>query len=166
MMRVRDAAAGALAAAMLLTLIGPARADDPGLVSIGAGAWDFDHNRTSAEGRVEYRFSQGFFFIKPLVGVLATNDGEIYAYGGLRADLIFADHYVVMPVATVGYYDKGYGKNLGSWLEFKTGAEFAYRFDNAWRVGIAFDHISNAGLTRTNPGTENILLVASMPLGF
>jgi lipid A 3-O-deacylase len=164
MVRVRDAAAAAALAAALL-LAPPARAqDDPALIALGAGAWDFDHTRTAAEGRIEYRFAQGFFTIKPLVGVLTTTDQEFYGYGGFRADLIFADHYVVMPVATVGFWSRGYGKNLGSWAEFKTGVEFAYRFDNAMRFGLAFDHISNAGFTQTKPGTENILLVLSLPL--
>ena len=69
-----------------------------------------------------------------------------------------------MPVATVGYYSKGDGEDLGSPVEFKTGAEFAYRFDEGWRVGVAFDHISNAGLTKRNPGTELLLLMVSLPI--
>ena len=54
-------------------------------------------------------------------------------------------------------------KNLGSPVEFKTGVEFAYRFDNAARLGLVFDHISNAGFTQTNPGTEQLLLMLSWP---
>jgi lipid A 3-O-deacylase len=164
MMRVRDAAAAALAAALFL--VPSARADDPGLIALGVGGYDFDHSQPAAEFRGEYRFASGFYFIKPLVGELVTTRGSQMAYAGLRADFIFADHYVVMPDAAFGFWSRGDGKNLGSWFEFKTGAEFAYRFDNAWRVGLAFDHISNAGLTRRNPGTENLLLVASIPVGF
>lgn len=158
----KKAAAVALAAA--LTAASAARADDTGLLALGAGAFDFDHNQPAAEARGEYRFGTGFFFIKPLVGVLVTNRQSVYAYGGLRADLIFLDHYVVMPNAAVGYYDRGNGKDLGSHAEFKTGIELAYRFDNSARLGLAFDHISNAGLTKRNPGTENLLLVYSLPI--
>jgi lipid A 3-O-deacylase len=165
MARAQNAAAGALAAAILLAP-SLARADDPGLLAIGAGAIDFDHKQPAAEFRAEYRFAQGFYFIKPIAGVLGTTRGSVYVYGGLRADFIFAQHYVLMPVAAVGYFDRGNGKDLGSHTEFKTGVEFAYRFDNAARVGLAFDHISNAGITRVNPGTESLMVMVSLPLGW
>lgn len=159
----RAIAAAALVAA-LLAVPSLARADDPGLVAIGIGDLDFDHNHPQGELRGEYRFSQGFFFIKPFVGAFGTSRHSVYAYGGLRADLVFLDHYVLMPNAAVGYYNRGDGKNLGSPVEFKTGLELAYRFDNAARLGVAFDHISNAGLTKVNPGTEQLLLMLSWPL--
>ena len=141
-------AAAAAAIAALGIAWAPARAEDTGLVAGGVGAMDFDHSKPAAEFRGEYRFGTGFFFIKPVVGGFVTTRSSTYFYGGLRADLILFDHYVVMPNAAVGYYDKGDGKDLGSHAEFKTGVEFAYRFDNAMRLGLAFDHISNAGITK------------------
>ncbi|MGH7091091.1 MAG: acyloxyacyl hydrolase, partial [Stellaceae bacterium] len=142
-----------------------AHADDLPLLALGVGAFDFDHLHPATEFRAEYRFAQGLFFIHPMLGAFVTTDSTVYAYGGFLADFVFFDHYVLMPSAAVGYYHQGNSaKNLGSRLEFKTGAEFAYRFDTGMRLGIAFDHISNAGLTRVNPGTEELLLVLSLPL--
>ncbi len=158
----KKAAAAAFAVAFITA--SAARADDTGLVALGIGAFDFDHSQPAVEGRGEYRFGTGFFFIKPFVGVLGTTRQSVYVYGGLRADLIFFDHYVLMPNAAVGYYDRGDGKDLGSHAEFKTGVEFAYRFDNSSRLGLAFDHISNAGLTKRNPGTENLMVMYSIPM--
>lgn len=157
----------ALAAAGMLAAVAaaPARAEDPALLALGAGGYDVLHNQTAGQFRGEYRFAQGLWRLKPLVGALVTTDKSVYAYGGLRLDLMLGEHVVLMPVATVGYFDKGDGKNLGSHVEFKSGAELAYRFNDASRLGIAFDHISNAGITRTNPGTESILLVYSIPIG-
>lgn len=160
----RFACAAAIIVAAVVTLCFPVRAEEPGLLAFGAGAFDFLHQYTAPEFRGEYRFAHGFFVFKPVIGVLGTDKGSFYAYGGLRADLVLAQHYVIMPVATVGYYNRGGGKDLGSPIEFKTGAEFAYRFDNASRLGIAFDHISNAGLGRHNPGTESLMLVYSLPI--
>jgi lipid A 3-O-deacylase len=162
MLGARGLAATIVAALLLLPTL--ARADDPGLLAVGVGDMDFDHKQPSPEYRGEYRFSQGIFFIKPIVGGFATGAHSVYVYGGLRVDLIFLDHYVVEPNAAVGYYNKGSGKNLGSPVEFKTGVEFAYRFDNAARLGLAFDHISNAGLSQRNPGTEQLLVMLSWPL--
>lgn len=163
---MRGGLAGAAALAAALTLTGAARAEDNGLLALGAGGFDFDHNHTAAEYRGEYRFGTGLWFIKPMIGAFGTSRGSVYAYGGFRGDFVLFDHYVIMPNAAVGYYGRGNGKNLGSRLEFKTGVELAYRFDNAMRVGVAFDHVSNAGLTKTNPGEENLLLMVSIPIGW
>ena len=157
---------GVRAAALALAVVAApaARADGPDLLAGGIGVYDVLHDNKAAQGRLEYRFGYRLLFLEPLVGALATSDGTFYGYGGLRADLILADHYVIMPVAAVGYWHRGGGKDLGDAAEFKTGAEFAYRFADDSRLGIAFDHISNAGLGRKNPGTESLLLVYSLPL--
>jgi len=162
--RAAAAAAAAFVAALVFATV--AQAEDTGLLALGVGGFDFDHNKPAAEFRGEYRFGTGFYFIKPLVGLMVTTRGSTYAYGGLRADFIFYRHYVLMPSAAVGYYNRGNGKDLGSHVEFKTGVEFAYRFDGGSRLGLAFDHISNAGLTKVNPGTENLLVVYSLPIGW
>jgi lipid A 3-O-deacylase len=170
---VRIGGVGLAALALALLAAPSARADGPDLIAGGdgrdliaggIGVYDVLHNNTAAQLRGEYRFGYSLFFLEPLLGALVTSDGSFYGYGGLRADLIIAQHYVIMPVATVGYWSRGGGKNLGAATEFKTGAEFAYRFADASRLGIAFDHISNAGIGRKNPGTESLLLVYSLPL--
>jgi lipid A 3-O-deacylase len=163
MTRAWKSTAAALAATVLM-LPALARADDPPLIALGAGDIDFDHREPAGELRGEYRFSQGFYFIKPMIGAFGTSRHSVYAYGGLRADLVFFQHYVVMPNAAVGWYNRGNGKALGSPVEFKTGVEFAYRWDGGARLGVAFDHISNAGLSKLNPGTEQLLLMLSLPV--
>jgi len=141
-----------------------ASAGDPSFVSIAGGGYDVLHNYTAGEFRAEYRDSTELFFLKPFFGLLGTTDGAFYGYGGLRADLYFGSRFVLMPNAAVGYYDNGSGKNLGSHVEFRTGAEFAYRFDDRSRLGLSFNHISNAGIGKTNPGEEEVGLVFSLPI--
>ena len=152
--------------AAALTMSGnPAKAEFGGYVAGGLGAFDFLHTNTAAEGRLEFRFDQSLFYIRPLVGTLFTNKGSLYAYGGFRFELPVGKHVLIMPNATVGYYEKGSGKDLGSHVEFKTGVEIDLVFANGIRVGPAFDHISNAGITKRNPGEENLMLMVSVPLG-
>lgn len=167
------AALGALLLAMCVGAAG-ARADwladltgpqEPGLLSLGGGMYDFLHNHKAVEGRVEYDFAHGFYFVKPMIGIFGTNKKSAFGYAGFILDLHFGRHFVFVPNASVGYYHRGNGKDLGQALEFKTGARFDYRFEDASRIGITFDHISNAGLSKTNPGEENILLMFSLPLG-
>ena len=158
-------AAGLGMAFGLVAAAGTARADDPSFISIGTGVYDVFHNFTAGQFRGEYRFADSFFYLKPFVGALVTTDASVMGYGGLRLDLYFGDRWVLTPNAAVGAFGRGDGKNLGSVVEFKTGAEGAYRFDDHSRLGLQFDHISNAGIGRHNPGTESLVLFWSFPIG-
>lgn len=160
----RVALAASVAAAVVTTSTN-AKAEFGGYVTGGLGAFDFLHNFTAAEGRLEFRFSQSFLYLKPLIGTFITSKGSIYTYGGFRLELPLGGRFMLIPMATVGDYEKGNGKNLGAHVEFKTGAELDVIFDNGIRVGPAFDHVSNAGITKRNPGEENVMLMVSVPLG-
>lgn len=158
----------ALAASMATSLVlagNPAKAESRVLVAGGVGAFDFIHNYTAGEGRLELRLSEGLFYIKPLIGAFFTTKGSVYTYFGLRGEIPLGSHFLLIPIAAVGDYEKGNGKDLGAHIEFKTGAEFDYVFNNGLRIGPAFDHVSNAGIGRKNPGEENILLMVTAPLG-
>ncbi|HEX7969067.1 MAG TPA: acyloxyacyl hydrolase [Stellaceae bacterium] len=165
---LRIGTTAAIGAALALLLASPvAWAEDPALLAVGLGVYDLeDHSQRQVQLRVEYRFAEHFLsIVSPVAGALVTNRQSFYGYGGVRLDLAVGQHFVLMPVAAIGYWRRGNGENLGSGVEFKTGIELAYRFDDAARLGIAFDHISNAGLGLTNPGVESLLLVYSIPLG-
>jgi lipid A 3-O-deacylase len=142
-----------------------ARAEDPSFIAAGVGVYDVLHNYTAAQGRLEFHFADRWIFLKPMLGALMTSKGSVMGYGGFRIDLYLGTHFVVTPNAAVGAFYRGDGKNLGSTIEFKTGAEFAYRFEDHSRLGLQFDHISNAGIGRHNPGTESLVLLYSFPLG-
>ena len=73
---------------------------------------------------------------------------------------------MLTPNEAVGFWSQGDhdARNLGSWVEFRSGAEFDYRFDDFSRLGFSFHHISNAGLTQRNPGEEEALINYSIPL--
>lgn len=159
----RIACASALAGAVTVAS-NSARAEIGGYVTGGLGAFDFLHNYTAAEGRLEFRFAQSIFFWHPLVGTMFTSKGSVYTYGGFRLEIPVGKHVLILPIATVGDYEKGGGKDLGSHVEFKTGIEVNLVFANGVRVGPAFDHISNAGIGKKNPGEENLMLMVSVPL--
>jgi lipid A 3-O-deacylase len=157
----------AFLALALLAAAPAARADDPDLLSIAGGAYNVLHNSKEAQLRAEYRFSYRFLdIIRPVVGTLYTNKRSFFGYAGFRFDAEIGRHIVIMPEATMGYWNQGAGKNLGGPFEFKTGGEFAWRFDDYSRIGVLFDHISNAGIYRKNPGVESALLVYSIPLNW
>ncbi len=143
----------------------PARADDPAFLAFGAGYFDINDNKEAAEFRIEYRVGQRFWIFKPMIGGMATSDAAIYAYAGVNVDLFMGRRFVLTPNFAAGFYHDGDGKDLGHSAEFRSGLEFAYRFDNRSRLGLAFHHISNASLDDNNPGTEILAIVYSLPLG-
>ena len=154
-------------AAAQMTLGSPT---DPPHLAVGVGAFDITPSashpdaRTAAEFRGEYRFGDVAWFIAPFVGVSGTSDGAFYGYGGFGFDINFSPNLVLTPNAAAGFFERGSGTNLGSWWEFRTGAELAWRFADLSRLGVAFHHTSNAGLTKRNPGEQSIMLMYSIPM--
>jgi hypothetical protein len=150
-----------------ITLGSPA--DGPGIAT-GAGVFDITPDRKkafaarNAQLQGEYRFGDVLWIISPFVGLMGTSAGAFYGYAGFGFDVNFGSNWVLTPTFAGGYWYRGGGLNLGSWWEFRSGAEFDYRFQNRSRLGIAFYHMSNAGLTKENPGEEALLLVYTVPL--
>jgi hypothetical protein len=142
-----------------------ARADESSYLVVGAGSWEtLRDNYRKPELDVDYRFGSTILWIlRPQVGVLSAADGDYYAYGGFVADFHLLDHVVVTLNTAIGGYG-GHGYDLGSHVEFRNGGDIAYQFDNKWRLGVGFYHISNAGITRENGGSESTLLQLSVPM--
>jgi hypothetical protein len=143
--------------------------DDPPRAALGAGAFDITPGNsrkaaTAAEFRAEYRFGDVLWFVSPFIGVMGTSDTAFYGYGGFGIDINFGPNVVLTPNVAGGFFARGSGTDLGSWWEFRSGVELAWRFSNMSRLGIAFSHMSNSGLTKQNPGAQSLLLIYSLPL--
>ena len=139
--------------------------EDPAYITLGAGGWEVlrDHY-SKPEVDLTFRSDYRLWILKPQAGVMAAGDGDAYVYGGFLSDFYFGKNVVLTPSLNMGYLDTA-GYNLGSRFEFREGVELAYRFDNAYRVGAAFYHMSNAGITDRNPGSESALITMSVPIG-
>ncbi len=154
--------AAAVAFALAVMASGPAAAQEGEFLALGLGGFGIAKDGTATEGRVEYRLEEIGYNIGPMLGVMFTSDASIYVYGGLFLDLEFGN-WVVMPNLAAGAYFGGNGKDLGHVIEFRSGVEFAYRFSNRSRLGIAFSHISNANIGDSNPGAESLVLTYAIP---
>ena len=165
-MPIRHLLGAALVAASLIAAV-PARAEgDPDFLMIGAGATGVIADRE--QGGIfhfEYRSDYEIWKIRPFVGAYATTDASLYAYFGLGLDIFLGNRVVLTPSTAVGAYEQGDGEDLGHIIEFRSGVELAYRFDDRSRLGIGLHHLSNAGLGDRNPGIENLILTYSMPVG-
>jgi hypothetical protein len=140
---------------------------------LGAGGFDVlpgdkPNERTAGIFRGEYRLGVNLWLLHPFLGAEVTTDESVYGYGGFGLDIYLDDSWVLNPNAAVGAWSRGNrdALNLGSTIEFRTGAELDYRFSDNMRVGISFHHISNAGITKRNPGEEEALATFTFPLTF
>ena len=142
----------------------------PPRLELGVGAFDVTPNRRRDSGmqgdfRAEYHFGDIWLPVfSPFLGADVTTTGGSYVFGGFGFDINIGPSFVITPNGAVGFYQRGNGTKLGSWFEFRTGAEFDYKFEDQSRLGVAVHHISNAGLTKLNPGEQSVLLVYQLPL--
>jgi lipid A 3-O-deacylase len=112
----------------------------------------------------EYRFSEWDYGIRPTLGASVDVDGGVYGYGGINWEVSLGQQFYLIPNFMVGAYHDGGSRDLGGTLEFRSGIELAYELSNAHRVGIAFNHISNASIYDKNPGAESLLINYSVPI--
>ncbi len=145
--------------------VDPARADDPDFISFGAGYFDFNRKKDEgAEFRLEYRSDYKLWQIKPFVAGGGATSGHGFIGAGILMDIFFGRRFVVTPSFAPHFYFGGDDDlDLDYPLEFRSQLEFAYRFDDRSRLGLAISHYSNASLGDSNPGTETLSLYYSVP---
>ncbi|HXP03308.1 MAG TPA: acyloxyacyl hydrolase [Stellaceae bacterium] len=159
------AALAARPAAAQLSLGSPG---EPPRLELGGGVYDITpstRKNAGVQGDLlgEYHFGDVLWIFSPFVGAQVTTGGGTYAYFGFGFDVNYGP-WVLTPNAAAGFYQPGGGTPLGSWWEYKTGVELDYKFVDLTRLGIAIHHMSNAGITRINPGEQEIEVVYSIPL--
>ena len=80
-------------------------------------------------------------------------------------DLRLTNKIFLTPSIGVGLYGKGRSNlNLYGPISFRSQIEIAYRFKSMSRIGLAFGHISNAGIGDKNPGVEILSIYYHVPL--
>jgi outer membrane protein OmpA-like peptidoglycan-associated protein len=163
MIRALIVAAGVACVATATT----ARAeDDLWRSQLEVGVFNVLHKTNSASFDLQLRPGWRLGDFGVFLGGMVTTRGALMGYGGFTLDMHLSDHILILPDAAVGYYSRGGDKVLanGSPPEFRTGIGMAYEFDNGWRLGADFHHISNAGIDKKNPGVEIAAVTLNIPL--
>lgn len=129
------------------------------------GYFDIGANDNSAlQFGVEYRMAPRIWTLRPTFGINVSNDESIYGYAGVNWDIdLWQSGFWFTPNFTVGAYEDGDGKDLGGTIQFRSGLEVSYQFANQHRLGLAFNHISNASIYDKNPGAETLLINYHVP---
>ena len=139
--------------------------DKRNYISISAAVFDIlQQDNSSFEGRVEFHGTEFTWLLKPLAGLMANTDGAIHIFSGVLVDIPLFSFIYISPSFAPGIYYKSNSKNLDFLLEFRSQIEVALKLDNDIKVGLSFNHISNASLGQTNPGVESFALTYHFPL--
>jgi hypothetical protein len=152
-----------------LALCAAARADDRHLVILGGGFYDLEMPTDSVDRAAAYnlelRLRPGLWHFHPHGGFQGTSDGTVYGYAGVHLDFPVGEHLRLVPSGSIGLYGQGENdKDLGGLMQFRIGGGMAWRFDNDWRLGLSWYHMSNAGVYDLNPGVEMMFLELGIPL--
>jgi len=134
--------------------------------SFSLGQFDVNDTVDSSELRFEYLYGNNFlknnYGLKTFLGVMRNGDNGKYIYSGLRKDIEILEKWFFTPSFALGYYDRGNSKDLGYNLEFRSQIEFSYKLKSS-RIGFNLNHISNASIGDTNPGTESATISLIRP---
>lgn len=134
-------------------------------ISFSTAVFDIlQQESTAFEGRIEYRGPEFYSDFKPLTGAMFNTDGALHLFAGLFIDIPIFDFLYFSPSFAPGIYFHDESKDLNFLLEFRSQLELVFLMGNDIKVGISFNHISNASLGNTNPGVESIALTYYFPL--
>ena len=158
---------GSILSLLILVLYGfSAQSNDENMWSFSLGQFDVNDTVDSSEIRFEYLYANNFlknnYNLKPFLGAMRNGDNGKYIYSGLRKDIGISEKWFFTPSFALGYYDRGDSKDLGYNLEFRSQIEFSYKLKSS-RIGFNLNHISNASIGDTNPGTESATISLIRP---
>lgn len=139
---------------------------DAPMLNFGVGQVALDHNSEHATRYgVEYRArAYTRWKLVPGVGVAVDDSGASFVYTDVRHRFWLDDRWLIAPSFGVGLLDDSEKVQLGSKVEFRSGFELGYRFLGAYRLGIAYFHVSNGGLAERNPGAQVLQVSLYIPL--
>lgn len=141
-----------------------ARNEVPGYTSVSIGETYFQEAHQGEELYFRRDTKLAFGPFQNIYGASISNDGEFWVGAGHAWTQPYFDRRAYIQLhAMTGLYAKGDGADLGGPIEFRSGIEVGYQARNGLRMGLGFDHRSNAGLYSDNPGLETIHFRVSIP---
>ena len=129
-------------------------------LNVFTGMFDFsdDKQRSGLLGmqhQNEELFRKSFLGkISPITGGFLTEKNAFYLYTGVQAEYNLG-MLKITPSFAPGYYNYGDGKDLGLPLEFKSEVQISLDLSDTTKLGLSYNHISNASLGDKNPGANS-----------
>ena len=91
----------------------------------------------------------------------------IYLSSGLQKNINFLKNITLVPSFSVGFYQEfDDGKDMGLPIEFKSELEFNFHLSDKSEIGFTWNHISNADIGDTNPGSDSFFFSYTLKENF
>ncbi len=140
---------------------------DAGEIVAGLGiedALDQSSSLDTSAALIEYRMDTRYHLGPVGFGLAAA--GEVgagyWAGAGIYAAWPVTRDLRVLASVMPGIYDERRDRwDLGGPVEIRSAIEASYAFRPDYRIGISFEHKSNAGIYEHNPGIETLFLAVS-----
>lgn len=130
----------------------------------GVGASHLRRFDRSTTVRLEYRHADVLpWRVQPFAGVDAGEDRSVYVFAGVLRSVALGSRLQFTPSVGAGHFTEGEFV-LGYPLEFRSGLELSVRLADPLSIGVAVHHVSNGGLGRLNPGSEQVVVFSSVVL--
>ena len=145
----------------------PPQDREPDTLSVGTGVSDpVDEEHPAGMFQIEYRPELWGLRTGPVVGIAGTLDNRFIGYAGLRHDILFAERILVsFNLSLAAYRIEGKGGDPRRLPQFRSGFDVQYKLPGGAKVGVSFQHYSNAEVfEKGNPGTETLTFTYTMPL--
>ena len=125
-------------------------------LAITHAAFDIiQQSQPAVEKRIELRRDILDNDFGQFAGVMFTGHGANHFYTGIYYNFYLYDIIVITPSFAPGLFLENKSKKLHYPVEFRSQIEVSVKLLGKTRVGISFNHISNAGLGEKNPGVES-----------
>ena len=140
------------------------RSDTQARWSVSTGTVLERQAKPAAEVYIRHDFGHKYGPFGTTAGLSVTENGETWIGLGqtLTYELGNSPMFIELH-AMPGFYFPNGGFDLGGPLEFRSGIEIGYENRNGWRYGLSYDHRSNAGIFKNNPGIETVQFRVSIP---
>ena len=130
--------------------------------NVYTGMFDFSDDKQKAgvfgiEHQNQDLFRNSFLGkLSPITGGFITEQSAFYVYSGVQAEYEIGP-IKITPSFAPGYYTAGDGKDLGYPLEFKSEVQISLGLSDFTKLGMSYNHISNASLGKKNPGANSYM---------
>ena len=94
--------------------------------------------------------------VSPVTGGFITANSAVYIYTGIGWNIEMGP-FEFTPSFAPGLYHEGDGKDLGHILEFKTEVQLSYGLSETTKLGMSYNHLSNASIGDKNPGANSYM---------
>jgi lipid A 3-O-deacylase len=142
-----------------------ARIDEQARASVSGGEVLFEGEHIGEEVYLRYEFGRHYGPFQPVTGASITSHRDAWWGLGAAYTKPFAQDRAYVQLSLMpGLYSRGNGPDLGFAVEFRSAIELGYQTPEGMRLGVSYDHRSNADVKQVNPGLETVQFRISIPL--